>query len=249
MQPPMTQVLQGTRYINRYGTRTPTSKVLPGTKEFSNPNGKRIREPQVAKRSTAPKAKSSRTEYDQHDVHSHPQHPQHAPNRASKDGRDEQESIIEKIESENPKAPLGSPSNSETANDVDPNGLWPNGHKTQRVMFDYFKRAIKRARRTTPLQESNHNLPNGANLLIQLTGAERPVQLKKDHFSGVIRKRTMMDDMYDRVKEEDPEKFRQYSKNYHNARMNSNANQGDDEDDADEEEDTTDEVKKESKED
>ncbi|CAJ2508354.1 Uu.00g133800.m01.CDS01 [Anthostomella pinea] len=96
MQPTMTQVLLGTRYTNPNRKRTLEYQDKPT-------NGR------LATRSTAPNAKSFRSEYDQRDVHLYPQHPQYASNRTSKNGRDERESIIEKIESEHANAPFGSP--------------------------------------------------------------------------------------------------------------------------------------------
>lgn len=56
------------------------------------------------------------------------------------------------------------------------------------------------------------DLPNGANFMVRGDGDRPLIPYKKDHFNGAIHKRQMMDDLFDKVEEEDPEKFAEYGR-------------------------------------
>ncbi|KAI0112453.1 hypothetical protein GGR51DRAFT_557035 [Nemania sp. FL0031] len=58
---------------------------------------------------------------------------------------------------------------------------------------------------------SRSPLANG-NFMLHTPGASRPILYTKDPFTGKVRRRQMIDDFFDRVKEENPEKFAEYAR-------------------------------------
>ncbi|KAI1192866.1 hypothetical protein F5X97DRAFT_329178 [Nemania serpens] len=58
------------------------------------------------------------------------------------------------------------------------------------------------------------DLPNGANFMVRGNGDRPLIPYKKDHFNGAARPRRMMDDLFDKVEEEDGEKFAEYSRRF-----------------------------------
>ncbi|KAI3321230.1 hypothetical protein HD806DRAFT_537415 [Xylariaceae sp. AK1471] len=60
------------------------------------------------------------------------------------------------------------------------------------------------------LVDPYHNLPNDANFTTANPHADRLVPRRIGDFPGVCRRRRLIDDLFDRVRKEDPEKFEQY---------------------------------------
>lgn len=67
------------------------------------------------------------------------------------------------------------------------------------------------------LASSIPDLANGANFMVRGNGDRPLIPYKKDHFTGVIRPRRMMDDLLDKVKRENPAKFAEYARRHEKA--------------------------------
>jgi hypothetical protein len=71
--------------------------------------------------------------------------------------------------------------------------------------------------------------PRGATLAVSMVGTQAPIAFAGRCFTGATRPRRMMDDLFDKVREENPKKFAEYTRRRERARrqIRGNANRGD----------------------